>query len=169
MNILGICIQEVPHDICRISCATWEMGEGTSRRDGNRQARAMIIGLDQGSYWSQAREADDGVEWQMALVVSGGKCSLLPTSLVVLFFWDAWLANQIELFQGLAGLEPTENMTEITLRWILKRLNKYSRGGADWLSKITQKQILVPQFEALTDFMMEMEHLSHFHIVHHVK
>ena len=46
-------------------------------------------GLDQGSYWSQARAADDGVEWQMALVVSGGKCSLLPTSLVVLFFWDA--------------------------------------------------------------------------------
>ena len=38
------------------------------------------------SYSSEARGADDGVEWQMALVVSGGKCSLLPSSLVVLIF-----------------------------------------------------------------------------------
>ena len=38
------------------------------------------------SYSSQARGADDGVKWQIALVVSGGKCSLLPYSLVVLIF-----------------------------------------------------------------------------------
>ena len=38
------------------------------------------------SYSSQARVADDEVEWQMSLVVSGGKCSLLPSSSVVLIF-----------------------------------------------------------------------------------
>ena len=35
---------------------------------------------------SQDRGADDEVEWQMALVVSGGKGSLLPSSSVVLIF-----------------------------------------------------------------------------------
>ena len=35
---------------------------------------------------SPARGADDGVEWQMALVVSVGNYSLLPSSLVVLIF-----------------------------------------------------------------------------------
>ena len=53
-----------------------EAMNGTSRRNDSRQAKGTHDSGKQkdDSYSSQARGADD-----MALVVSGGKCSLLPT------------------------------------------------------------------------------------------
>ena len=61
-----------------------EAMNGTSRRNDSRQAKGTHDSGKQkdDSYSSQARGADDGVTWQIALVVSGGKCSLLPYSLV---------------------------------------------------------------------------------------
>ena len=59
---------------------------GTSRRNDSRQPKGTTGESRHDSYPSQARGADDEVEWQMALVVSGGKCSLLPSSSVVLIF-----------------------------------------------------------------------------------
>ena len=70
----------------------------------------------------------------------------------------------------LAELEPAENITDITLFWVegpsleeclpvLKRWRHLRR-----LTLRNYLKKLVPPFEVLSDFIMEMEHLSHLHV-----
>ncbi len=79
--------------------------------------------------------------------------------------------------EDLAELEPAETVTDITLRWRwpevlpLKEVLLVVKGWQH-LSRLTftgfvETEISVPSFEVLDfcDFIMEMKHLSHLHIV----
>jgi hypothetical protein len=92
--------------------------------------------------------------------------------------------RQVEIFRmdlilltlgDLAELEPAETMTDITLRWdigpsieealpIVKRWRHLRRLT---FSFSLPEGILVPPLKVLSDFILEMKHLSHLHIAPH--
>jgi hypothetical protein len=81
-------------------------------------------------------------------------------------------------WEDLAELEPAENKTDFTLRWnvgpfmkdifpIFKRWRQLRRLTLDNADSINSPNNIFPPFEVLSDFIMEMSHLSYLHIVPH--
>ena len=64
-------------------------------------------------------------------------------------------------------MEPPEKVADVTLEWSLN-LEEALQVLKRWrqLRQLTFEGNDVPQFKALTDFILEMENLSDFHIVH---
>ena len=74
--------------------------------------------------------------------------------------------------EDLAEWEPVENMTDITLSWdegpsiedALPVLRRWRHLCRLTFTDLVETKIPVPPLEVLSDFIMEMEHLSHLHI-----
>jgi len=76
------------------------------------------------------------------------------------------------ILRDLAALEPAENITDITLGWetdpsiedVLPVLKRWQHLRRLTFTDSVRTKISVRSFELLSDFIMEMEHLSHLHI-----
>jgi hypothetical protein len=74
-----------------------------------------------------------------------------------------------------AELEPAENMTDVTLRWrngpsieeVLPIVKRWRHLKRLTFTDLVKTKISLTPSEVLRDFIVQMKHLSHFHIVPH--